>query len=402
MDELRMIREAYGTAAPPTPEETGAARALLWAEPAPGVAPAARRAAGPGGFLRRPRFGWRLNAGLGLVAAGAAAAVAVAAIGSGAPDAPSSRPGRIDLDKQAVLAAASKAEQAPTGDYWHSEQIQGQSYIIRPKTGSYAIVGAHSETFTWSGAKSGLGQGFYGRDIPSRPLTPQDEKLWRKDGSPAKFKVFSNDHYSDYGRGKGPWRMDPQRPKDGGTWLDGMTTEQVQDLPTDPGQLAKLFFHGFGLKGPKAKAMAKAGKKDGPLTPAQAVLRVEDVLETAPVPPAVRAGLMRALAAQPGVRALGTAVDPLGRKGVALGADEPVTRITGQYGDPAADRGEYGSRVELIFDAKTGALLAQQRVLTRAGGPYRDQRPGFVINYWVVRDSGWSDAKPKPPADLPF
>ncbi len=29
-------------------------------------------------------------------------------------------------------------------------------------------------------------------------------------------------------------------------------------------------------------------------------------------------------------------------------------------------------------------------------------KPGFIINYVAVRSSGWTDAKPKPPAELPF
>ncbi|TDC57944.1 hypothetical protein E1281_03295 [Actinomadura sp. KC345] len=58
-------------------------------------------------------------------------------------------------------------------------------------------------------------------------------------------------------------------------------------------------------------------------------------------------------------------------------------------------------RMEPIFDRETGGLLAEQIVLTRPGGPYRDRRPGFVVNYSVVRDSGWTDTVPKPAAKLP-
>ncbi|TMR38378.1 hypothetical protein, partial [Actinomadura geliboluensis] len=67
MDELQMIREAYGEPEPPTLKEMTEARAaMLGTPPRTGV-----------------RFGWRLKAGIGLVAAGAAAAVAITAVGAG-------------------------------------------------------------------------------------------------------------------------------------------------------------------------------------------------------------------------------------------------------------------------------------------------------------------------------
>ncbi|WP_433465906.1 hypothetical protein [Spirillospora sp. CA-128828] len=381
---------------------------------------------------------------LGVAAAGAAAAVAIAATGQGSPETPPS----VDLNKQAVLAAAEKAALVPTGKYWYSNQIQGQSYIMRPKTGTYAIVGAHTETFEWSGAKSGTGEAFYGRDIPSRPLTPKDEELWRKAGAPSKFRVWSNDHYYTYDHHSSSWEVDDPDPKGGGTFLGDMTVEKLQNLPTDPASLAAMFFKdlpsrdrstdGPDLKGvqerlvqfekqpvpedPQARAKREENikvlraqvlemqrrMKENPPNVAAAdlarakVMRVEDLMMGAPLSPAVRAGLMRALAAQPGVKAIGSVTDSLGRKGVALAAADTPTRIDGEYGAPAAEQGSFESREEILFDPKTGQLLGSRRVLTRPGGAYKAQAPGFVINYWLVRDSGWTDTKPKPPAKLPF
>ncbi|MCP9980913.1 CU044_5270 family protein [Actinomadura madurae] len=340
--------------------------------------------------------------GLGIVAAGAAAAVAVAVTGQGSPGAP---PSRVDLGRRAVLAAAAKAELMPTGKYWYTDQIQGQSYMMRPKTGSYAIVGAHSETFQWAAAKQGGGEAFYGRDLPARPLTEKDEAAWRRAGSPTKFKVWSNDHYYTYGQKTTEWEVDDPDPAGGGKYFvqgtgRSLTVGEIQRLPTDPGALAKLFYT------PDRDAKNKAVRlRDRKMTPSVKLGITASLLENTPLPPKVRAGLMRALTAQPGIRSLGTATDPLGRKGVALAAEERPSTVNGEFGAPPEEQGTYKARSELVFDPATGELLAEQLVLTEPGGAYRDREPGFVINYWLVRDTGWTDAKPKPPpsdpSDLP-
>ncbi|WP_067804789.1 CU044_5270 family protein [Actinomadura formosensis] len=382
MDELQMIREAYGEPAPPTMREMTEARARMSGETRRG----------------RARSGWRLKAGLGVVAVGAAAAAGIATVGSGSPAPPSSR---LDLGKQAVLAAAEKAEKQPTGKYWFTDHVTGQSYMMRPKTGSYAIVGAHDEYFSWTGVKTGLGEGFFGRSLPARPLTRQDEAAWRRAGSPSKFRVWSNDHYYTYDRGKTGWEVDDPDPKGGGAfYLNGrkMTVAEIQNLPSDPDALAKLLFTRTAERGVPDR---RAKRLD--MSKPDVKLRVAaDALENTPLPPRVRAGLMRALTEQPGIRSLGAATDPLGRRGVALAADQDPTTVDREYGAPAEEQGTYRVRSELIFNPATGELLSDQEVLTEPGGPYRDRRPGFVVNYWIVRASGWTNTLPRPAAELPF
>src|SRR4051812_31352390 len=146
MDELQTVREAYGEAAPPTMTEIAQARAL-WEEKPP----------------NRSRFGWPLRVGLGAVAAGAAATVAIALTGHGTPDGgPRTGPDKravLDLNKQAVLQAAAKAELAPTGRYWYTDRVSGQSYVVRSKSGAaYAISGAATEMFGWQGVEPGMGE----------------------------------------------------------------------------------------------------------------------------------------------------------------------------------------------------------------------------------------------------
>ncbi|KAB2363165.1 hypothetical protein [Actinomadura montaniterrae] len=394
MDELRTVREAYGDPAPPAMTKIARARAL-WEEKPP----------------RRSRFGWPFRVGLGAVAAGAAVAVAVALTGHGTPDGgartgPGGR-GVLDLDEQAVLQAAAKAELAPTGRYWSSDHILGQSYIVRAKTGTYAITGALTESFTWAGAEKGTGEGYADRDLPARPITPQDEAAWRRSGSPAALRVWSGDKWLTFPTGAtkaARWRADgPERGGDAGGGGDflGESVEELQNLPSDPAELAQRFLTPAQM-GKALRLRARGAVKSPP--GGWALIRIARVaaLLNAPVPPKVRAGLIRALAAQPGIHAIGRVTDPLGRQGVALAADERAVKVTGEYGGPAAERGTYRSREVIVFDERTGALLSRQNQLTVPGGPYAEMKPGFIIDYSAVRSARWTDTKPAPPARLPF
>lgn len=399
MNEMDRVRGLLREAPPPSAEASAKALAMLEDEMA------GRRVETPGTGRRRFGFGWPAGLGLGLVAAGAAAAVAIAFTGQGAAPGAPDAPDGVDLNKQAVLAAAAKVELTPTGKYWYTDRIDGQAYIVRAKTGTYAIVGATTESFNWTGVKKGTGEAYYGRDLPARPLTAQDEALWKKAGSPSKFRVWSNDHYSTYTAEATKWRSDGPEvgidPEGGGEFL-GKPAEEWQNLPTDPAELAEKF-----LSGEEASRGLNPGAKSGrkpteAQTASAGIWRTSSILGGTPVPPKVRAGLMRALASRPGIHAIGRVADPLGREGVALAAAERTATSTGEYGAPKAERGGYGHRLVIVFDEKTGGVLSVQDTLTRPGGPYAEMRPGFIINYVAVRSSGWTDTKPEPPAELPF
>lgn len=382
MDELQLVKEAYGEPAPPTMRDTAAARTAMFGRPP------------------RVRGGWRLKAGIGVVAAGAATAVAVALVGSGSP-APPSPPASVDLGKRAVLAAAEKAGLQPSGKYWYSDTVGGQAYVVRAKTGTYAIFGAHTETFAWIGAKPGMGEANYARDLPAHPQTARDAALWRKAGSPSSIRVWSGDNWATYTTKATKWRSDgPNVGIDldgGGKFVDGKSVEDLRNLPTDPDKLAEMFL-GEELMPEVAKMDPK--RRQGMLASGR-LLRTSAVLR-APIPPKVRSGLMKALAAQPGMRAIGRVTDPLGRRGVALAADDRAMTVTGGHGGPATGQGTYRSRQVIIFDERTGALLSRQNVLTKPGGPYAEMKPGFVIEYEASRSAGWTNTKPNPPATLPF
>ncbi|KAB2350100.1 CU044_5270 family protein [Actinomadura rudentiformis] len=389
MDEVRMVRDSYGEPPRPSPQQLAQEIAQVKAmlnEPQ-------RRSL--------PRFRWGMGGLGGLVAVGAAAAVAITlAGGGGGENTTVSPPGLVNLDaKGAVLAAAQKAEQQSIGKYWYTGTVSGQSYVIRAKTGTYAISGAAYESFSWSGVKSGMGDLYYGRDLPAHPLTKEDAALWRKAGSPSTFRVPGDGRTNTYTTKVAKWRSSGPNlggnPRGGGDFL-GKSAEELQNLPTDPAKLAEMFLSGGEL--------AKASPKR-PMTQAQRaagqIFRVSGLLST-PVPPKVRAGLMRALASQPGIHAIGRVTDPLGRTGIALASDDRAITVTGEFGTPKIEQGTYRSREVIVFDERTGALLSRQDTLTKPGGRYAEMKPGFVIEYQASRSAGWTDTKPKPPAELPF
>jgi hypothetical protein len=96
----------------------------------------------------------------------------------------------------------------------------------------------------------------------------------------------------------------------------------------------------------KLRARLLTGKVEGgPPGPSEAFTQVGDLLRETDAPPALRAALYRAAAGLPGVKSLGTVTDKLGRRGVGLAFDS------------------HGVRHELIFSARTSALLAEQEVL---------------------------------------
>ncbi|WP_131735801.1 hypothetical protein [Actinomadura roseirufa] len=394
MDEIQMVRDLYPEPAPPSAQVI--AREIAQTKAALTEGPKGRSL---------PRVRWGLWGMGGLVAAGAAAAVAIATVGGNSPS--PSGPGGVKLDgKSAFLVAAYNAERQPTGNYWHANVVSGQSYIIRAKTGTYAVTGAASESFHWSGAKKGMGESFNIRDLPVHPLTAQDAALWRKAGSPSTLRVWSGDKYLTFTTQAQKWRVTgPEVGTDsrgGGTFLDGRSAQDMEKFPTDPAELTRLYLSDRGdPAGLKHLTPAqRAGAARLPYTPAAKVSRVSSILGS-PIPSKARAALMRALAAQPGIHEIGRDTDPLGRQGIALATDAQTITATGEFGNPKEEQGTYSTRAVLIFDKKTGALLSRQEELVKPGGRYAEMKPGFIIEYQALRSAKWTDAKPVLPAEPP-
>ncbi|MBE1532053.1 hypothetical protein [Actinomadura algeriensis] len=393
MDEMKAIAEMLNE--PPTQQAADEGRRRL-----------RREIANPGraGGRAKARFGWPLKAGLGLVAAGAAAAVAISAIGSGDPSPAEGTQaggpqGQIDLGRQAVLVAAENAAKQETGKYFFTEHVSGQSYVVPAETGAYAIAGARSATFVSAGLEPGADVTFH-ESFPGPKLwTPADEAAWTKAGSPSQVKVWSSDKWLTFNMAdKGPWKLDGTNTQQ--EWLGQYTLEELQNLPTDPKKLAEEAFDPEQTEAGLLEARGQKVPENLQTEEFVAASKIRTVgwrLSDLPVPPKVRAALMKALMAEPGVKAVGETTDPLGRKGVALTSGSRSYEVTGEFGTPPENQGTYESRQEIVFDKATGNALAMQNVLTKPGGPYKDREPGFIIDYTAIRDMGWSDTKPAPP-----
>ncbi|WP_433177135.1 CU044_5270 family protein [Actinoallomurus sp. CA-150999] len=337
------------------------------------------------------------------VAAGAVAVTAtvlVAGTGGGTPT-PGRSTGTPFQGQNVLLAAADEAAKQPMGKYWYTDQISGPSFIVK---GGYAVTCAHDETFEWTAVEAGGGHLFYGRDLPARPLTKEDEAAWRRAGSPKSFHVWSTDHYVPCTTAAGSWKPDTDH-ENGGTFSAlgsgvRLTAAQAQNLPPDPAKLTKMFLmRNQSVKGKASPEYAKWAAGN----PANAALNAHEAFSSVPLPPKVRAALMRALAVQPGVRNLGTMTDPLGRRAIAIGADWSDTAPEpGKDGKLIWTKSAYAKREVLLFDPNTGEYLGDEQVLVEPGGEYRTRKPGFVIGYSLLRSSGWTNKKPSPPSELPF
>jgi hypothetical protein len=394
---------------------------------APPLSPPLVRPSGPPlspADLRR-RHRTRLSVAIGSTVAGVAAvAVAVAVAGHDVrprPPKPQAKPNPM----AALLAAADRAEQGTAGRFWYTDRVSSSAFLTKA---GYAVTGASDERFRVI-ARRGLSTEDT-RGLPSWPMTAADHAAWRAAGSPSRFHVWANDHYDDFSTTRSfPTGAAPlwQRSTTTNNWTfpgtpvtrrvppnKELTVAQVQELPSDPARLGTIFF-------PPMEPLP-------PLTP-ETFFRTDwnqlghmidgaGELFTFPLPPRVRAGLMRTLAAQPGIHSFGTVTDVFGRTGIAVGVNEPDQEPRDKIGKnskPVDDKpgaplrpekvgwakAPYGSREVVIFDPKTGAYLGSERILTRPGGEYAKQRPGFVIYFDLLRASGWSDHRPSPPHALP-
>jgi hypothetical protein len=197
---------------------------------------------------RRHRRVVPLAIGAGVLAAAVAAGVVVATL----PDTPAPAPAPqaaapvVVTGQEVLLAAATVAAQAPagTGTYWHVKIDESQDYEYWTKADGHVW---------FRGAKSG------GQVVPLKMPTP--------------FRL-------------------------GGAEV---TMDRIQKLPAEPAALRDWIAN--------AVAHSDIRTSAGPLTAdqrQQAVLEgLISLVSTLPAPPAVRAASFRAIAAYPGVRAVG-------------------------------------------------------------------------------------------------
>jgi hypothetical protein len=248
MEDLTILREAWGQPGPPAHAAYSAARAMLLEQAAAARTAAPERSTGP---ARLHRGGW-LAAGLTATVA-ATVAVAVAVSSGTAPVL--SRPslpaaghsqGISQLSgRQILLQAAVVAATRPEGSgaYWYVKEAF-----------AFASDGASYTQQTW---------------------TDRQGTTWVLDASRTGVWLMS---------GPGAWPMSGP----------GLTFQQLQRLPTDPAALIASISSGFQGVGRPTEAAT-----------ADVAITLLSLLSGVPIPPDVRAAAFRALASLPDVRKLG-------------------------------------------------------------------------------------------------
>jgi hypothetical protein len=327
-----------------------------------------------------------------MVAVAAAAAVAIATVGSSGGGAPA-RHGNLpvttaaDGPKQMVLAAAVQAERQKLGRYLTVHSRHCFTLPVRAKVGTYFIATC-DETWQWQARDKENNSAIWARDLARHPLTPRDKALWKKAGSPRTFpyqedpKRFPNMYKAE----ATPWKEDPsdRNENTAGFFIPGkgreISAKELQDMPTDSQSLRKLF-----LRDPNDPKFKHGGI---PVGAGQDIVELAIATQDLPLPPKTWAGVIRLLTETPGVRAIGKVKDPLGREGVALEAPRTSHNKDGDDGT---------SMERVIFDAKTGALLAQSSTTVDPGSNKPGYLPGTLENYDVRISTTWSDAKPTRP-----
>ncbi|WP_433177983.1 CU044_5270 family protein [Actinoallomurus sp. CA-150999] len=368
----------------------------------------------------RPRTRRRLMVPLmGVVAAGAVAAgsVAVLSLDSGGHPSPGRTvPLRTGGGGNALLVAATNAEKAPSGAYWHTRRINGVIYAVGKTRADHYKIESRQQYDMWTRRD--------GRtllnvtDLPARPWTAQDRAKWQQAGSPTTIQAPSSEGpVTLFLDPKTAMQLPHPRPESNQEFY-GLTPRQIAELPTEPKALENALFK---LRDRwHAYSSTSAKERLGSLQGAERVRALSDVagglLADVPAPPKVRAAAFRMLAAQPGVRAQGTETDPMGRTGTVISLPVETTVPLGLYTAPK-QLGTY--RRQWIIDPATGTLLAvrdlvatpphgsrklppgddgKPRTLRVQDQPDRFHRPGEVSSYKVYAVAEWVNSEPKLPA----
>ncbi|WP_067812267.1 CU044_5270 family protein [Actinomadura kijaniata] len=339
------------------------------------------------GNAHPPRRRRRRTTAFALTAAATAATAAVAAavvgVGDGTPGRQGSGPAAAPPDaRQMVLAAAHQAERRATGRYLTVHDRSCFSLPVRHEVGTYFIA-VCDELWQWQARDRthdrARNSAIWSRDLPRRPLTPRDEALWKKAGSPRTFPYQElPKKFPDYYKiGGTPWKEDAgKRDSNSGKFFvpgpgKEFSARQIQELPTDPEALRKIF-------------LPDLGKRTIATGPGEDIDRLSGAVSDLPLPPKVWAGLIRMLTGTPGVRAVGRVTDPIGRPGVALEAPRSTSARGG--------RGPVTTMERIIFAPGTGELLASVSTTVKPGADMPK-----VMNSRVRISATWSDTKPGSP-----
>ncbi|MGK5550850.1 hypothetical protein ACSNOI_04485 [Actinomadura kijaniata] len=315
MNDLRPLRDYHDAQPDPAPHEVARMRARLAAHTAAQAVP--RRTRHQTRHQTRHRTRHRIRPAWGLALAGAVAAGTVAVAQTGGE--PGGGPARAESARTVLLAAAQRAETAPTGTYWHVRASNS--------SGSRTIV--RGEWITLDGRRWTA----Y-RDSAPGPGVKAAEIHRLKGLAPMPVSVL------------GP---DP-------------SLSALLKLPTDPRTL-------------RALAERNAPKDGGPHYVTEALI---GLLAEQPTTPKVRAAAFRALATTPGTRSLGRTSDPRGRAGAGLAFTFTAPRAPAATPTPAPTA---SSEIRLVVDTGSSQVLA--RTVSTAKGELVNDTTVYLFTGWT-------------------
>lgn len=293
---------------------------------------------------RRSRRGLKISM-VSLAATAAVVGGSVAAISMTSDGKPST--GETPVLGNALLVAATNAQKAPDGAYWHTRYVHGEINAVGKTRAKHYKVDAQQRYEAWidkSGRWSGAMEDF------GRPLTADDRRKWEAAGSPKEVAIPVDGQ-------EGVVFMNPMTPPKKPTGLRaetgreyfGLTPQQVVALPTEAKALEDYL---LDLKGdwrvvsteskPEPMRALKGAERNRALSDVGGSL-----LGQAPAPPKVRAAAFRMLATLPGIKTGGRATDPLGRTGTMISSrwDRPRPSASTPRPSNSAPTGGSGSSI---------------------------------------------------------
>ncbi|WP_433371280.1 hypothetical protein [Streptosporangium sp. CA-115845] len=366
MDEIGLLASSLPDAPPPAPEVVARARARLTTHTTHGV--------------RRGRhLNWTLIIGAAMATAAVITVVALAA--TLLAPAPAPVLGTPKTGERLLLELADRVEKLPaeTGAYWRVQGTRVHRHLVGKEPTRYWIA-SRGDIVQWAPRKPGA---LYVQETESfgiRPDTPADEKIWRKQGSPDRWRLPKCDNASVCGptvledkRSRRKYRTMGQVTEPG---MGGLSVAELDALPTDPARLRE-----------RLEGYHKADQKRGvPWSWEEFIRSAVRNMMTAPTRPGLRAALLRLYAEQSEARTAREGNDPLGRSAIVVTVGDEISYQVGTRLVPTTK--------EIFFDSRTGEGTTERFVTVNAEGGFPK---GIVVSSIVIDKMGWTDERPKLP-----
>ncbi|MFD9392199.1 CU044_5270 family protein [Streptomyces sp. NPDC060000] len=336
------------------------------------------------------QFSWRWA--LPVAATAVAAAVVVGTLAEGTAGSqgtrtsagPSSTDGSGQAPANGRLALLNVAAQldrtASEGTYWQVTTRSASIGVIAEPASGFSVVSSETQQYSY-GVKSGTPSLWVsGIDDSTQPRTARDKQRWQAAGSPKELTLAGGES-----GGKLGLRIesaDENRPttttinsgdRIAALGARNVTYADLQKLPGDPAKLKQVLAD-----------LYKEDRGSEISDPTEWTWQQAAGLINLPVRDEVRAAAYRVIADLPGIVSLGEVADPTGRKGAGFAL-------------PAINTPDYGAvRSELIVDAGTGALLAEQRTVTKpsTAAAAAGITAGTLVDYSATVKAEWTDRQP--------